>query len=216
MAEAMLYAADNIEDCVFAFSQSDEITLVLRNDQSLESQPWFNNRLQKIGSVCASLITAAFNRRFYAYQLAMFDARVFVVPNIEEAINTVQYRQQDCIKNSISCACYAELGKVLGKKEVQKLLNGANSKQRQELLFQKVGINWNDYEPRYKNGIACYRVAFEVKGARRTKWVSDFNLPTFSADRAWVRNKLDFMRVKDETVIKGCGESADGDNETST
>ncbi|KKL53739.1 hypothetical protein LCGC14_2272460, partial [marine sediment metagenome] len=51
MSEAMRATASHIEGCMFGYTQSDEMTFVLRNDQSLESTPWFGNRIQKICSV---------------------------------------------------------------------------------------------------------------------------------------------------------------------
>ena len=61
MANTMLSTADNLEGCVFGYTQSDEMTFVIKNDQSNESTPWFGNRLQKISSVVSSFVTAYFN-----------------------------------------------------------------------------------------------------------------------------------------------------------
>jgi len=104
MTRASLKTAQSIEGCVFAFTQSDEITYVLRNDQSLSSEPWFDNRIQKIASVIASMTSVNFMSEMCG-PCVYFDARVFAVPNIQEAINNIIWRQQDCVKNSISSAC---------------------------------------------------------------------------------------------------------------
>jgi tRNA(His) guanylyltransferase len=179
MIAATLYAAQHIEDCVFGYTQSDEITLVLRNDKSLESQPWFDNRVQKLCSVSTSLVTAQFNRSFVTrpeQSLATFDCRAFIVPNKAEAINAVQWRVRDAVKNSISAACHWELSALLGRKTTQGILDGKNQSERQELLFQN-GINWNDYPARYKQGVCCYREQFELDGAQRSKWVTNETTP---------------------------------------
>jgi len=199
MANAMKNVASKIEGCVFGFTQSDEITLVLRNDQSLETVPWFGNRLQKICSITSSMITANFNAEiFNSHQqetdlpLAYFDARAFVVPNIDEMINCLIWRQQDCTKNSISCACYYEVAKLRGKKTTRKTMEGLNKKQQQELLFSETGINWNDYATRFKRGIGCRKVEKNYCNDEvvytRSVWGFDYELPIFSTNRDYLKN----------------------------
>ena len=47
MMETAQHLLLEIQGCVLAYIQSDEISLVLRNDQSLETEPWFSNKIQK-------------------------------------------------------------------------------------------------------------------------------------------------------------------------
>lgn len=177
MSEAMKFVASKLEGCVFAFTQSDEVSFLLRNDQSLKSMPLFKNRIQKLCSISSSLFTARFNHTTKC-SLAFFDSRVFAVPNLIEAYNYFCWRQNDATKNSISAACYYEVGKVVGKGTARKLMHGLNQNQQQELLFQKAGINWNDYPIKYKRGVACYRITKEIEledGTKtiRTPWYLD-------------------------------------------
>jgi len=64
MQDTMKYLCENIENCVLGYTQSDEITLVLCDYKTLTSQSWFNNNLQKLCSVSASMATMAFNKFF--------------------------------------------------------------------------------------------------------------------------------------------------------
>src|SRR3954468_4164279 len=48
MGSTMLYSIMEMQGAVIGYQQSDEITFVLRNDQTLDSEPWYQNRLQKI------------------------------------------------------------------------------------------------------------------------------------------------------------------------
>ena len=186
MSKAMRDTAEKIEGCVFAYTQSDEITFVLRNDQSLESVPWFGNRVQKICSIVASMVSAHFSTYAYSDPLAYFDARVFAVPSVQEAINVLVWRQNDAVKNSISSACYYEVAKVTGKKTARKLMHGLNQKQQQELLFKTTGINWNDYPVKFKRGTGCYRITYEteINGNKctRSMWTIDDHIPQFTKD----------------------------------
>ena len=64
MQDTAKYLCENIQGCVLAYTQSDEINLLLIDYQGLDSQAWFDNRIQKLTSAAASLATLEFNRRF--------------------------------------------------------------------------------------------------------------------------------------------------------
>ena len=64
MQDTMKYLCENIQGCVLGYCQSDEITLVLVDYQSREASAWFDNNIQKMVSVSASMATLAFNRYF--------------------------------------------------------------------------------------------------------------------------------------------------------
>lgn len=162
MVETTKYLVDNIDGCKIGYTQSDEISLVIHSD-SVASQVFFDGKLQKLCSVIASMTTAFFNSKkdlmFIGYDsqviscplpnrdrgYAIFDARVWNVPNMMEAANTLLWREQDATKNSISMASHHYFGhkKNLG-------LTGA---QKQEMLFAEKGVNWNDYPTYFKRGV---------------------------------------------------------------
>ena len=77
-----------------------------------------------------------------------FDARVWNVPNLEEAVNSFLWREFDATKNSISMAASSVYS--------HNLLEGKNGSEKQEMLFQK-GINWNDYPNFFKRGTYVQR-----------------------------------------------------------
>lgn len=64
MVRTMEYCAANIENCVFAYCQSDEITFVLSDYRKLNTEAWFGYRTDKICSIAASMATMAFNKYF--------------------------------------------------------------------------------------------------------------------------------------------------------
>ena len=64
MQETMQYLCKNIQGCVFGYTQSDEITLILVDYKELNTSAWFDNEVQKICSISASMATMAFNRAF--------------------------------------------------------------------------------------------------------------------------------------------------------
>lgn len=199
MATTMIHSAMEIDGIIFAYQQSDEITFVLRNDLSLDSEPWFKNRIQKLVSVTSSIVTLAFMKNLVMMEGppeivgdATFDARVFAVPSISEAANNLIFRQQDCIKNSINMAAQAELIKVLGKKQALELLHEKKGAEKINLLKSKCNINYETYYPAaFRRGVAAYKVpTISNENALRNKWHLNFNIPSFVEDRNFVLNIL--------------------------
>jgi tRNA(His) guanylyltransferase len=140
------------------YTQSDEISLVWHST-SIKSQIWFDGRVCKMTSQLAAQATLAFYRAIlvsmpeYADRMPSFDARVWQLPTRGEVANMFIWREQDATRNSISMAAST----VYSDKE----LFGKNSKEQQEMLFQK-GINWNDYPDAFKRGVYVQRVTKAV------------------------------------------------------
>lgn len=69
MQNTMQYLCENIQNCVFGYTQSDEITLVMTDYKTITTDAWFGNGVQKMCSVAASMATVAFNK-FFAEEFA--------------------------------------------------------------------------------------------------------------------------------------------------
>ncbi len=93
MDTAALALCVSIEGAQFAFVQSDEISVLLTDFGSPQTQAWFDGSVQKLASVSASLATAHFNaaraRRSPAAwdNPACFDSRAFTIPDSVEVEN---------------------------------------------------------------------------------------------------------------------------------
>lgn len=204
MALAASTLVNKVQGSMMAYTQSDEISLLIRTDQSEQTTPWFGNRVQKMSSVMASMVSGVFNRELYLeygdqiinLPVAAFDCRVYEVPSLTEAVNYFIWRQNDCTKNSISSAAYYELAKLKGRKTAQKALHGLNQDERQELLWSECGINWNNYPPEFKRGIAVTRVRREITTpisvTYRRELVTEAP-PIFSSEagREWICKVID-------------------------
>lgn len=93
MQQTMKYLCENIEGCVFGYTQSDEISLVLCDYKKLTSEAWFNANLQKICSVSSSMATLAFNR-FFAENDAEWRKREFLrIDKIEDSAEKESQRE---------------------------------------------------------------------------------------------------------------------------
>ncbi len=158
---------NNMQNAVLGYVQSDEISILMYDGNNIESQPWFNNEVEKIVSISASIATASFNqymmlRKLYEmgsncdlldFELllkskqAEFDSRVFVLPNVDEVVNYFLWRYRDWVRNSIN---------TVGQKYFShKQLHKKSTDQVQEMLFQEKGINWNNFSIREKRGGLC-------------------------------------------------------------
>lgn len=220
MQETMKYLCENIQGCVLGYTQSDEITLVLTDYETITTDAWFGYNVQKMASVSASMATLAFNKFFeencnivwdsyyeawnhteeetkYNEMLysklnkALFDSRVFSVPK-EEVCNCLIWRQQDATRNSIQSVGQANFS--------QKQLHGKSCNVIQDMLFTEKGINWNDFPIDCKRGSCCYKRQVEKEiivpktgeklMVNRNEWYIDRDVPIFTQNREYIEKWL--------------------------
>lgn len=86
MQETMKYLCENIQGCIFGYSQSDEITLILIDYQTLTTDAWFDYEVQKICSVAASMATMAFNKIFTTNVYKYFSQYAEDIVEVEDKI----------------------------------------------------------------------------------------------------------------------------------
>lgn len=177
MNETAKFLCQNIQGAKIGYVQSDEISIILTDFDDLNTSAWFDNNIQKIASVSASMAAAKFNQQRLLlderliHKLAFFDARVFQVPTKTEAINYLIWRQNDATRNSISSVAQS----MYSHKE----LHGKNSKEMQEMIFQK-GLNWNDLPSGYKRGRVICR---QQEDTEHTFWDILITIPIFTQDK---------------------------------
>lgn len=180
MWETAKYLCENIMGCKVAYHQSDEISLLLTNDDKLTTEAWFDNNLQKIVSIASSLATAKFNEimrsKYLEKQLALFDARAWVLPK-DEVNNYFLWRQQDATKNSISMVAQHYFS--------PKQLHKKNGSMKQDMLME-IGVNWNDLPTWQKRGACIIKEKYQKGEAIRTRWIADENIPIFSQDKNYI------------------------------
>jgi tRNA(His) 5'-end guanylyltransferase len=137
MWSATLALLKELQNAHIAYTQSDEISILLLNYVNPLTQSWFGNKVQKMVSVAASIATKEFTSSVYyaeelRYRNWLFDARAFSLPK-DEVANYFIWRQKDAVRNSIS----ALARKHFSHKEMQ----GKSSRELVEML-DKVGQSW--------------------------------------------------------------------------
>jgi tRNA(His) 5'-end guanylyltransferase len=200
------YLCENIQGCKLAYIQSDEITLVLTDFETINTDAWFNGNVQKITSISASLATAKFNQlrmvnncvsncvvnrpfmtqeTIEAQKLAHFDSRCWVIPDPVEVHNCLVWRQQDATRNSIQMTGQAHFS--------HKQLQGKSCNEIQEMLWHKKNINWNDQPIGFKRGRCVIKETYETLDTykndgtmvMRSRWII-VDPPVFSQEPDWV------------------------------
>lgn len=168
---AMNYAAvklcESVQGAKLAYVQSDEISLYFTDTDSEETQLFFGGNVQKINSVCATIVANAFNKHLLLYcdypvdkfTFAEFDCRVIYLPTIVEVHNCILWRQNDNKRNSISQVAQSHFSaKQLHKKSVNDMLD----------MLIEIGDDWNNY----LNGEKMGRIAIkETNEKGRSKWM---------------------------------------------
>ncbi len=201
-----------MEGARLAYVQSDEISVVLTDFGSPQSEAWFDSNIQKICSISASIATARFNQLRLIRALnnhpgqpaaqigvalerlapAHFDSRVFSIPDRAEVLNYFIWRQQDATRNSISMTAQAHFDHAE--------LQGIGTDELQEMLFQERGINWSDQPDGFKRGRCIVKETIRedrsytdkrtgeekiAVGVERSRWVVKAP-PVFTKERQWL------------------------------
>ena len=170
MQRSAEFLCTEAQGAVLGYVQSDEISVLLTDFASTQTDAWFDGNVQKVVSVAASIVTATFNH-MRPERTAFFDARTFTIPDPTEVVNYFIWRQKDCVRNSISSLAQAHFSHAQ--------LHGKNCDAMQEMLWQEKGINWSESNPTFKNGALLVRGSFP---GGRTHWTSG-PAPIFTQDR---------------------------------
>lgn len=216
----MKYLCENVQGCVLGYCQSDEITLVLVDYQNREACSWFDNNIQKMISVSASMATLAFNRAFVNHCHQWCEDNVdFDDLNPSEDIKKLFNAYTNACKKGamfdsrvftlpkeevVNCLIWRQQDAT--RNSIQSVgqanfshtqLHGKNCSDIQDMLMLEKGINWNDYPTHLKRGTCCIKKPFKInegteQEAVRNKWVIDTEIPIFTQDKDYI-NKLIFI-----------------------
>lgn len=211
MQETTKYLCENIQGCKIGYTQSDEITLLLTDYDTLTTDAWFDYNVQKMCSVSASMATLAFNQ--------IYGKLVDKKYSIPISIDFMPTEKQDKYKNKYKLyhnkknkALFDSRCFTIPKEEVancfiwrqqdatrnsiqmvgqayfsQNELNCKNTSDIQDMLMEKYKVNWNDFSPSEKRGTAIIKTNNETE---RNKWIIDLKTPIFSQNRDYIENVL--------------------------
>lgn len=206
MQRTMKYLCENIQGCVFGYTQSDEITLILIDYQKLDSSAWFDYEVQKMCSISSSMATMAFNKYFseMVMQLEGDVAQEYEINGDTEWVIEMEkylkaYRRS-CEKGAMfDSRCFnipkEEVCNLVYWRQLDatrnsiqmvgqanfshKELQGKSCNMIQDMLLTQKDINWNNYPVACKRGSACVKVhgLSLVELKERPHWCIDENMP---------------------------------------
>ncbi len=184
MIRTMNYLCKNIQGCVFGYTQSDEITLLLIDYQKLDTSAWFDYEVQKMCSIAASMATMEFNRAF-ADEVEIWWEKVNNLmdrPLTEGEYAAFEKYLKAYTKAMNSGAMFDARVFNIPKEEACNLvywrqldaarnsvqmvgqanfshseLQGCSCNKIQDMLMVNKGINWNNFKTRWKRGTAWTR-----------------------------------------------------------
>lgn len=169
MAQIAIKLCREITGAKLAYLQSDEISILVINYESLETECWFDNRIQKICSVTSSIASSMFTK-LSGFDCS-FDSRIAVYPP-NEVCNYFIFRQQDATRNSINSLAQSLFP--------CKQLNGLNVNDVMDMLFKEKGINWNAQPTQFRRGSCVWKSPVDGK------WIEDKEISIFTQDRMFI------------------------------
>ena len=166
MNEVAEYLVKNIQGAKFAYTQSDEISLLITDFDTPDTDAAFGYRICKLQSIIASMAASKFNQLALLNDIKMldeeqmynavkdqrlveFDCKVWSVPDYNTAFCHFLWRQNDCIRNSKQQTAQTYLS--------HKELMGKSADEQIELLLKEKGIDWNALENGLKYGRIIYK-----------------------------------------------------------
>lgn len=206
MQRTMKYLCENIQGCVFGYTQSDEITLILIDYKKLDSSAWFDYEVQKMCSISASMATMAFNKYFseMVMQLEGDVAQEYEINGDTEWVIEMEKYLKSYRRSCEKGAMFDSRCFNIPKEEVTNLvywrqldatrnsiqmvgqanfshkkLQGKSCEEIKEMLIAEKGISWEDLYPMYQYGSCCIKVTTETDGTTRSSWKVDKNIPLF-------------------------------------
>ena len=186
MVKTMEYLCKNIQGCVFGYTQSDEITLLLIDYKQLNSEAWFDYQTQKVCSIAASMATMAFNEAFQKEVHKFHNEHCRVDEHLGYCTDNWDSEENEKLYGiyckKLRTALFDARVFSIPKEEATNLvywrqldatrnsiqmvgqanfshneLQGKSCNMIQDMLLTQRDINWNDYPTRWKRGVAWKR-----------------------------------------------------------
>lgn len=213
MQETMIALCKQIQGCVLGYTQSDEITLVLTDYTNYETEAWYDNQVQKMCSVAASLATSAFEKALqecidtnqvsdlyassalyasetdsnyqggYGIKANLLKSKKFTASFDARAFNLTK---EEVVNNLIwrqQDATRNSINSLAQSLYSHKEIQGIGIKAIQDKMYTEKGVNWNNLPIKYKRGSCAIK---DNDG----KWFVDEYIPVFTQTKEYIEKRL--------------------------
>jgi tRNA(His) 5'-end guanylyltransferase len=191
LQETMHSTIMEIDGAIFGYQHNGEMVFILRNDLEQGESAFYSNRIQKISSAVASMVTTNFMKNYIASDdapdiigEAVFEVNCFGIPSIVETMNYLLYRQQNYNHYAIKSATLYGLHKLFQRDAVSQMITGASNYKMKEMLESECNVIFEERYPVYfRRGSISYKVPRIIRSndgdISRKKWLLDKNTPDF-------------------------------------
>ncbi|XP_060667170.1 probable tRNA(His) guanylyltransferase [Drosophila nasuta] len=160
MNAAGIAVMKEFRDIVLAYGQSDEYSFVFRKDTTA-----YKRRASKLLTYVTSLFSSSYVMSWPQWmdrQLSYapcFDGRIVLYPTDENLRDYLSWRQADVHVNNLYNTAFWKLVLQSGltNQQAEERLRGTFSADKNELLFQEFGINYNSLPPMFRKGTILLR-----------------------------------------------------------
>lgn len=171
MSHAASTVMKEFNEIILCYGQSDEYSFIFHRSTKV-----YNRRAAKILTNVNSLFTSSFvfnwSQWFGDEKLVYppcFDARIVLYPTDENLKDYLSWRQADVHINNLYNTCFWNLVKKgLSNADAEKRLRGTVSAEKNELLFQDFGINYNTLPAIYRKGTILLTKKLQINGSFKT------------------------------------------------
>ncbi|KFA63022.1 hypothetical protein S40285_07236 [Stachybotrys chlorohalonatus IBT 40285] len=151
-----------LPEITIAYGISDEYSFVFHKSCNL-----FDRRASKLVSTVVSTFTASYVHAWTHHfpntpltsPLPSFDGRAVCYPSVQNLRDYLSWRQADCHINNLYNTTFWALIQLggLDNKEAEKALAGTLAADKNEILFSRFGINYNNEPEIFKKGSVVFR-----------------------------------------------------------
>ncbi|XP_002066484.2 probable tRNA(His) guanylyltransferase [Drosophila willistoni] len=175
MNAAAIAVMEEFRDIVLAYGQSDEYSFVFRKETQA-----FKRRSAKLLTYVTSLFSTNYVMQWPQWMkdrklnyAPCFDGRVVLYPSDENLRDYLSWRQADVHVNNLYNTAFWKLvlDKGLSNQQAEERLRGTFSADKNELLFQEFGINYNNMPAMYRKGTILMRKRLELQPGDKTRQV---------------------------------------------
>ncbi|KAJ5245302.1 hypothetical protein N7489_005398 [Penicillium chrysogenum] len=207
MNAAAVEVMKELPDLCIAYGVSDEYSFVFHPNCQL-----FERRNGKLVTTIVSTFTAHYIYKWSEYfpdrlllpsHLPSFDGRAVIYPNNRILRDYMSWRQVDCHINNLYNTTFwtMVLQGGMSNTDAEQELKGTVSADKNEILFKRFGINYNNELEIYKKGTVLYR-QYELEEPKPTKSSTDEESPVSESKQSRSQqDKIRKLRRKAQVVI---------------
>jgi tRNA(His) guanylyltransferase len=193
-------------DVVLAYGQSDEYSFVFH-----ESTTLFDRRASKLATTVAAMFTAEYCMHWPLFfpdkpltkPYPSFDGRCVCYPKRKILRDYLSWRQADCHINNLYNTTFWNmvLRGTMSTTDAEEELKATLASDKNEILFSRFGINYNNEPLKYRKGTVIYRAYDQaVDGEGEDKNDGKLAVPTSKTQMEKERKKKQKAKIALEHV----------------